>query len=343
MSQAQHQWEKQEPSVTADPTGIQSVDQLVRARESRGLAQSDLAARLGMTGRQIQAIERGDWRALPGRSFARTALRAYGRALSLNIEAILPAIDAEYGVVSEPINRPALDQPMPRRGVLGFSSSGPGNWLTWTILAVVGLIVMAFFFGGGASLLGISDAGGPADSSPTAAATPSSSGSASATAANPSGAAVPPPAIAAEPAPPVSAPSTTVSRGTTVEPVPLAGSVRSAAASGASSPAEPAGVPPSPAATGPSPAAAPGSATGAGLVLRFDAQAWIEIRDAGDRIVATGTQAAGATRVFDLDPPVSAVIGNPGAVSATWRGAPYDLKPHIRQGVARFRIEGSGR
>jgi cytoskeleton protein RodZ len=108
-------------------------------------------------------------------------------------------------------------------------------------------------------------------------------------------------------------------------------------------PVEPTAASPSASLSNAPSATAPDPAAGAGLVLRFDAQAWIEIRDAGDGIVATGTQPAGATRAFELAPPVSAVIGNPGSVSVTWRGAPYDLKPHIRQGVARFRIEGGGR
>jgi cytoskeleton protein RodZ len=79
------------------------------------------------------------------------------------------------------------------------------------------------------------------------------------------------------------------------------------------------------------------------LVLRFSAESWIEVRDASDRVVLTGTQAAGTTRAFDLPAPLSATIGNAGTVQATWRGAPFDLNPHMRLGVARFRIERSDR
>jgi len=347
--------------VSADPAAIQSVGQLVQARETRGLAQSDLAARLGMVSRQIQAIERGDWRALPGRSFARSALRAYGRAVSVNVESLLVAIDAEYGVDGEPISRPALDKPMPRRGVLGFSVSGSGSWLAWTILAAVGLVVIAFFFGGGASLLDLGESNGSA---------------------NRAGAVVPdapaPPSLGSGPARSPSAPilggPVPSAAGPTTGPSGLANSLPPSVSSGelarsaggetpGSSVVQASGVPgsaaqaagksepssvrvaPGPAGTqvtGPSEQAS-GADSSTGLVLRFSASSWIEIRDAGDRVVAIGTQPAGTSRSFDIAPPLSGVIGNAGAVAVTWRGEPFDLTPFLRQGVARFRIERGDR
>lgn len=319
MSQ-DHQFSRQEPPVSADSSAIQSVDQLVRARESRGLAQSDLAARLGMTTRQIQAIERGDWRALPGRSFARSAMRAYGRVLAVSIEPILPAIDAEYGIVSEPINRPALDKPMPRRGVLGFSSSGPGHWLTWTILIVVGLVVVAFYFGGGASLLGVGDANESTGSQTSVAEVAPIASS----------------TVAVLP-PPMGDSNVTTSVGTSSGPAQVGPPIPV-------SPAAPSADPASAiSAAGQVAKPAPQSITSSGMALQFSAPAWIEIRDGEGRVVATGTQQGGTTRALEIKPPVSAVIGNPGAVTVLWQGAPYDLTPHIRQGVARFQIEGAAR
>lgn len=369
--------------MAADPAAIQSVDQLVQAREARGLAQSDLAARLGMVPRQIQAIERADWRALPGRSFARSALRAYGRAVSVNVESLLVAIDAEYGVDGEPINRPALDQPIPRRGVLGFSASGSGHWLTWTVLAVVGLIVVAFFFGGGASLLDLGDSSGSSPrttattaspvadasrnaSSPVPTAAPLSSGSGSSISGSQTlpagtqglaGAQAPLPGLVSTGASVAGAPPSGSAGGT---PPPSGSSATGLAGSSVaglspSSVLQSTGTAPSPlqstaAASLAQPVQASGAAplassdpapvgSSSGLVLRFSGDSWIEIRDAADRIVATGTQPGGTTRSFDIPPPVSGVIGNVGAVSVTWRGAAFDLAPFIRQGVARFRIE----
>src|SRR5690606_25191490 len=55
---------------------IGTPGQLAAAREARGWSVSDVASKLGMVPRQIEAIERGDWAALPGQAFVRGAIRA---------------------------------------------------------------------------------------------------------------------------------------------------------------------------------------------------------------------------------------------------------------------------
>jgi cytoskeleton protein RodZ len=81
------------------------------------------------------------------------------------------------------------------------------------------------------------------------------------------------------------------------------------------------------------------AAAGRSLALSFAEPSWIEVRDASGRVLVTGTQPAGSSTVIEGPLPLSAVIGNAGRVTATWRGAPFDLNPHLRQGVARFNIE----
>ena len=73
--------------------------------------------------------------------------------------------------------------------------------------------------------------------------------------------------------------------------------------------------------------------------MSFSGDSWIELRDAENRVVAVGTQSAGAVREFFLAPPLTLVIGNAVAATVTWYGKAVDLSPHMRQGVARFRID----
>lgn len=75
------------------------------------------------------------------------------------------------------------------------------------------------------------------------------------------------------------------------------------------------------------------------LVMRFPADSWIEVRDASGAILITGTQPSGTVRELSGVLPLSLIIGNAGGVAVTWRGVPIDLAPHMRQGIARFRIE----
>jgi cytoskeleton protein RodZ len=380
MSQAEQQPGRDGLFQTGDPSVATSAEQLVRAREARGLAVSDLAARLGMVPRQILAIERGDWSVLPGRSFARSALRSYGRVLSIDITPLLASIDQAFGESPEYVERPALDQPMPRRGVLGFSASGSGNWLAWSVLIVAALVVLAFFYGGGASLLSLGDgasvasraqapaAGAAASSRPAVSGgdtSASSGGAASEGAPRAAGSGVPvlsgaaassATAAAASSAPAVAAapPSAAGSGGLAASspgltPVAAPGMSSSAASGNAGSPtvapppaqvANPSGSDRSRAAAD-SQAAAQTAAAAAGrsLALSFAEPSWIEVRDASGRVLVTGTQPAGSSTVIEGPLPLSAVIGNAGRVTATWRGAPFDLNPHLRQGVARFNIE----
>lgn len=389
MSQAEQQAGRDHAAVTTDPSTVAAPEQLVRARVSKGLAVADLAARLGMVPRQVLAIERGDWTALPGRSFARSALRSYGRALGIDTTPLLPAIDQAFGETSEYVERPALDQPMPRRGALGFAASGSGNWLAWTVLIVVALVVLAFFYGGGASLLSPGE-GSP--SAPRSQSAPASSGSPSRSAAGPVGdttgsAAGGPtvdPALRASGSPvaPAAAPSVsgaasapalgapTLATSATVSTGGAAGasaSVSLPVASVGGSSSAPVGATPVGSTSVPAVSLAPGQVAGEraraaadslsaaqsaaaraqaaappstrALSLSFAEPAWIEIRDAGGRVLVTGTQAAGSSAVIEGQLPLSAVVGNAGRVTATWRGAPFDLNPHMRQGVARFNIE----
>lgn len=84
------------------------------------------------------------------------------------------------------------------------------------------------------------------------------------------------------------------------------------------------------------PAAA--TATGRRLVLRFEREAWVEIRGAGDRMLLAQLNPAGSERVVEGEPPFRLVIGNAHHVQLTYDGAPVDLAPHIKIEVARLTL-----
>ena len=75
------------------------------------------------------------------------------------------------------------------------------------------------------------------------------------------------------------------------------------------------------------------------LVMRFPSESWIEVRDASGTVLVTGTQAPGTVREVSGELPLSLTIGNAVGVAVSWRGVPIDVGPHLRQGVARLRIE----
>jgi cytoskeleton protein RodZ len=74
------------------------------------------------------------------------------------------------------------------------------------------------------------------------------------------------------------------------------------------------------------------------LVVRTEGEAWIEIKDAGDRMLVSSLNPAGSERVVRGRPPYSLVIGNASQVTITYDDRPINLAPHTRQDVARFTI-----
>ncbi|HKU47407.1 MAG TPA: RodZ domain-containing protein [Burkholderiales bacterium] len=87
------------------------------------------------------------------------------------------------------------------------------------------------------------------------------------------------------------------------------------------------------------PAAAPKVASGSHrLVVRTEAEAWIEIKDSADRMLVSSLNPAGSERVVRGRPPYSLVIGNASQVTVTYDDKPINLAPHTKQDVARFTI-----
>ncbi|MBI2306190.1 MAG: helix-turn-helix domain-containing protein [Rhodocyclales bacterium] len=95
-----------------------SVGERLRAgREAKGMSAADVAAALKLSPRQIDALEAGNWSALPGHAFVRGFVRNYARVAQLDTDALLADLDAPMPTP------PRLDVPqnatavMPQSGV----------------------------------------------------------------------------------------------------------------------------------------------------------------------------------------------------------------------------------
>ncbi len=108
-----------------------AVGQALRqAREAQGLGVDEVAARLRLMRRQIEAMEADDFEALGQPVFARGFVRNYARLLGLAPEPLLADMG---GATIEPVvMRP--EAPLPSR-----------NWLTspWLLLTLFGILVLA--------------------------------------------------------------------------------------------------------------------------------------------------------------------------------------------------------
>jgi cytoskeleton protein RodZ len=94
------------PGTDNDATAVQVGEKLRAARETLRLTVKDLAQRLCLGNRQVEALETGDLTALPGKTFVRGFVRNYAQAVQLDPVPLLALLDQVRDLKS-----PTLDLP----------------------------------------------------------------------------------------------------------------------------------------------------------------------------------------------------------------------------------------
>lgn len=294
-------------SVTAAAlTGV--GQELAAAREARGLALADVAQQLKFAPRQLEALEQEQFGALPGATFAKGMVRSYARLLKLDPEPLLQRVAGHFEVPDSGRLAARYHQPVP------FSDSARKSTFVYLglsagVLVLVGAVAYEWH----------------QERQRTAVAKPASKAATSVAKAAPREAQPRQAPVAAQPA---------------MAPAPAQEKTRLAAVS-----ATPAPAPVPPAAIAPEKpkvvsaekpkAVSPGPHR---LVVRTEGEAWIEIRDAADRMLVSSLNPPGSERVVRGKPPYSLVIGNASNVTVLYDDKPIDLAPHTRQDVARLTV-----
>lgn len=292
------------PARVATGVGLR----LAEAREARGLAVSEIAARLRLHPRQVAALESERWDALPEAPFVRGFVRNYAKELQLDPLPLLTALDDRL-----PAPRPTTSLPA-SEGIAAHAHRQRLERASRT--AVIGGVIVALV------LLGVigwiaSQRAAPA---PTPTNAPATTGLTEPGGQTPAGSAT----TAAAPAP--AAPAS----GASIAPAPSTAAALNAASGGEAKP-------------GQAQASAP-AAVAAGSPLRLvvgERPSWVEITQADGRIVLVGLQEPGTDRrLGGAQAPLHLVIGNASSVTLEYRGKRVDLAPHIRANdLARLTLE----
>ena len=95
-----------EPDVGAVAAGIEPVAAAVSAaspgaalkaaREAKSFSTLDIARKLRLSARQIEALERDDYAALPGKTFARGFVRNYAKVVELDPDEIVALVEPMF-------------------------------------------------------------------------------------------------------------------------------------------------------------------------------------------------------------------------------------------------------
>jgi cytoskeleton protein RodZ len=318
---------------------------LAAHREAMGWTVEQVADQLKLAVRQVVALEAGDYASLPSAAVTRGFVRAYAKLVKVDPAPLV----AQIAIESEPAgetNTAAVRRPAPasfsqtRFPSHGKRSSLPLGLIAAAVVVVAAAAAAAWHFG----VIPIgqhSQHGEPAHTpvaAPAGASLEATSGNSTETLQNP---AVPlisvPGANDATPAAPANGAAVNVPSTAAAGAPPAAGP----AAQPAAAPANPALVQTKAAVPAAAAPAAPAAAAGANaLVINVREDSWIDVRPAkGGAALISRLVTAGSTETIAVDQPVRVVVGNPGGVSATLRGAAVALPAVRGKTIARVNLQ----
>jgi cytoskeleton protein RodZ len=324
---------------------LAGVGELLRsAREKNGLSVNDIAGKLRMGVKQVQALEAGEYAVLPKGTFLRGFVRNYAKMVSLNGDEAIALLEKTHSgaslVVATPQVAPVQQNIKVQQHV--------GEIATPKARALVTLIVAA-------ALIGVAWYWWEFIRPAKPAVLPGQNLPLQTSAVNqpaitpPAGVPLPPAPIATPAA--TSAPAMSESSGEIAKRdpmiVPPTGSIASAPVV-----AQPLATPPKPVTaetkvavenstsqTAKAPAVAKVPAGSSTLGFTFSGESWVEVTDAGGKILVSKRFKAGdAEEVFGRGP-LSVVIGNAQVTRMASNGREFDLVPHTRVSVARVTVK----
>ena len=322
---------------------------LREAREERGYSQKEVARDLHLTSKVIDALEESNFDIISSSLFARGYIRSYARHLGLDGQALVAEFDAIYGVPNQ--NK----KPMAGIHQLGQQSKPGDTWVKLiSIIFVIGLVVASVLWwqhqNGGSMLqrlnkVTLSDTA--ADLVVESLGEDDNSSDMGLLAANPSevGATVSDDQTAATEAP---VQALDVAEIVAVKPIvtalteavsvsPEMNDVSDSSALNPETIAVPA-VAQTEESTGAADVAVLGP-NEALLMMAFDKDCWVEIKDGNGKMILSDLYASGSTIEQVVTAPIEILLGrSSGVTQMTFNGELIDLKPHTRKDIARLTL-----
>ncbi len=322
---------------------------LREAREERGYSQKEVARDLHLTSKVIDALEESNFDIISSSLFARGYIRSYARHLGLDGQALVAEFDAIYGVPNQ--NK----KPMPGVHQLGQQSKPGDTWVKLiSIIFVIGLVVASVLWwqhqNGGSMLQRLNNvtlSNTAADLVVESLGEDDNSSDMELLAANPSEVGT---TVSDDQAAATEAPVQTLDVAEIVAVKPIVTALSEAVSvspemsdvsdSSALNP-EIIAVP-AVAQTEESTGAADVAALGpneALLMMAFDKDCWVEIKDGNGKMILSDLYASGSTIEQVVTAPIEILLGrSSGVAQMTFNGEVIDLKPHTRKDIARLTL-----
>ena len=280
-------------------------EQLRLAREARGLEVADIAQTLKLGPRQVEALEGGDWKSLPGNTFIRGFVRNYARLIQIDPAPLMTQLDE---VLEKPVNSLGVSEMTP--AAMPHSGSAGSRRSKLVVLIGAGSVVLAAL----AYFLM------PGDLSSLRESTQSLLDSLARKDQN-----VPAPTVpVAEPVFPPGATPQQVMNPQMLAPAEVQAPQSASGSAQANPESRESGT-------------APGNAPQ--MRFLFEKDSWLEVRDRDNKIVFSQKLTAGTEQALSGQGPLSVTIGYAPGVRVFWHGEAVDLAPYTRGDVARLVLE----
>lgn len=282
-------------------------EQLRLAREARGLEVADIAQTLKLGPRQVEALEGGDWKGLPGNTFIRGFVRNYARLIQIDPAPLMAQLDE---VLEKPVNSLGVSEMTP--AAMPHSGSAGSRRSKLFVLIGAGSVVLAAL----AYFLM------PGDLSSLRESTQSLLDSLARK--EPEALTSAPAATAVEPVFPPGATPQQVMNPQVLAPAEVQTPSSASVAPSTNSEVREAGA---------APANAPQ------MRFLFEKDSWLEVRDRDNKVVFSQKLTAGTEQALSGQGPLSITIGYAPGVRVFWHGQAVDLTSHTRGDVARLVLE----
>ncbi len=302
------------------------------SRENQGLTTQEIASRLRLSAKQIEAIEADNFALLPEPTIVRGFIRNYAKQLKINAE---PLLDAYNVIVPSAELHELAVKPSANMKMTSYKKPNTGRNLLLGLLALAGLGTWLFYQ---------NYVEKPSPTAPSAtvesveplpeAALPAAERAVDLQASTELAL---PPADANAVSPPVPE-ATAAASIANVQPTP-ATVTPAAPLSTSPSAASPAVAPPGTVTLPSEPPVASTPNDMAKVEFSANQETWINVVDANGREIFSKIIFAGSRESIDVKPPVNVTVGNAGATSMSLNGKSIDLAPHSRNNVAHIKLD----
>ncbi len=338
------------------------------ARESQGLSVQDVANRLRLGSKQIEAIEADNFSILPEPTIVRGFIRNYANQLKINAQ---PLLDAYIVIVPSAAPYEMTVKPAIAMKMSGHEKSKSGRYALVALALLLAVGVWLFYQhyiqkpsptqpSANANRAGENAVGENATSAPAEVALPEAALPVAERAADPAATdtqtttalSLPAAGLTSSSLPP-SPVGNQAALSVSANPVPAA--ANKAAALGVQLPSAQSGNPQLPnsqptasttlsvpvgtLAPTAEPPAAPMQKDMTKLEFNANQETWVNVLDTNGREVYSKIIFAGSRESIDVKPPVSVTVGNAGGTSMSMNGKDIDLAPHSRNNVAYIKLD----